>query len=148
MRENLTPYTFMFSAEQTAPQTMKYNVPQWNKWLEKEPKKIIAIVNIPRKPDENAKDNKDPRVLILDMSSSFMHHKELYVEAKPGSIVRIYKEPTDPEKAAEQKKKEAAKKAKEKKVAEKKEAENIKKKETGKMHQENAYEKLTSRKKG
>ena len=28
MRKSLTPYTFTFSSEQTAPQTMKYNVPQ------------------------------------------------------------------------------------------------------------------------
>ena len=160
MRESLSPYTFTFSAEQTAPQTMKYNVPQWDKWLEKEPKKVAVIANIPRKTDENAK-GKDSRILILDMSSGFMHHKSFYVEAKPGSVVRIYKEPTDPEKVAEQKrkdtakvkKKEAAKKAKEKKAAEKKaaekrEAEKIKKKEAGKKPKENAYKKLTSRKKG
>ena len=132
MRESLTPYTFMFSAEQTAPQTMKYNVPQWNKWLDKEPKKIAVLANMPRKTDENAK-GKDPRILILDMSSGFMHHKTLYVEAKPGSVIRIYKEPTDPEKVSEQKKKEeqiAKRKEAEakKKEAERKEAE-VKKKE-------------------
>ena len=160
MRESLSPYTFTFSAEQTVPQKMKYNVPQWDKWLEKEPKKVAVIANIPRKTDENAK-GRDPRVLILDMSSGFMHHKELYVEAKPGSVVRIYKEPTDPEKVAEQKRKEAAKmkrkeaakraeerKAAEKKAAEKRRAESIRKKEAGKKPKEDAYKRLTSRKKG
>ena len=132
MRESLIPYTFMFSAEQTAPQTMKYNVPQWDKWLEKEPKKIAVLVNMPRKTDENAK-GKDPRVLILDMSSGFMHHKTLYIEAKPGSVSRIYKEPTDPEKIAKQKEKEAEKikkKEKAKKPADKKSAKPAAKKST------------------
>ena len=107
MRKSLTPYTFMFSAEQTAPQTMKYNVPQWDKWLEKEPKKIAVIANMPLK-EEGGK-GKDARVLILKMTSGFMHHKKFYVEAQPGSVVRIFKEPTDPEKIAERKKKEAEK---------------------------------------
>lgn len=124
MRESLSPYTFTFSAEQTAPQTMKYSVPQWDKWLEKEPEKIVVLANMPLKPDENAK-GKDPRILILDMSSGFMHHKTFYVEAKPGSVVRIYKKPVDPEKVAEQKKKEAAK-------IKKKEAAKVKRKEAGK----------------
>ena len=108
MRESLTPYTFMFSAEQTAPQTMKYNVPQWDKWLEKEPEKIAVIANMPLKQNENVK-GKDSRILILKMSSGFMHHKKLYVEAQPGSVVQIRKEPVDPEKIAEQKRKEAEK---------------------------------------
>ena len=127
MRESLSPYTFMFSAEQTAPLTMKYNVPQWDKWLEKDPEKIAVLANMPRKADENAK-GKDPRVLILDISTGFMHHKTVYVEANPGSVVRIYKEPADPEKVAERKRKEAEKirrkeaekKAKERKAAEEK----------------------------
>ena len=157
MRESLSPYTFAFSAEQTAPQTMKYNVPQWDKWLEKEPEKIAVIANMPRKADEKEK-GKDPRILILDMSSGFMHHKDLYVEAKPGSIVRIFKEPTDPEKIAEQKrkeaekikKKEARKEAKEKKAAKKKAAEKkaAEKKAAEEKPKENTYKKSTSRNKG
>lgn len=129
-RESLSPYTFMFSAEQTAPQTMKYNVPQWDKWLEKEPEKIAVIVNMPRKTEKGEK-GKDPRVLILDMSGGFMYHKTIYVEARPGTVVRIYKEPTDPEKVAEQKRKEAEKA-----------------KKTEKQPEENKYKKLTSKKKG
>ena len=138
MRESLSPYTFLFSEEQTVPQTMKYDVPQWDKWLEKEPKKIVVIANMPCKTDENVK-GKDPRILILDMASGFLHHKEFYVEAKPGSVVRIFKEPTDPEKIAEQKKKEA---------------EKIKKKEAGKKGEKSvqkkkpADKKTTSQKKG
>jgi len=147
-RESLSPYTFMFSAEQTAPLTMKYNVPQWDKWLEKEPEKIAVIANMPRKADEGEK-GKDPRVLILDMSSGFMHHKTLYVEAKPGSVVRIYKEPTDPEEVAEQKRKADEKvKRKEAEKAKKKETEEIKKKEAEKKPKENKYKNLTSKKKG
>ena len=95
-RDSLSPYTMTFSAEQTKPQTMKYNVYNWNKWLDKKPEKIAVIVNMPRAAAEGEK-GKDPRVLIMDMSSGFLHHKELYVEAKPGSIVRIKNEPTDPE---------------------------------------------------
>ena len=152
-RESLSPYTFMFSAEQTAPQTMKYNVPQWDKWLEKEPEKIVVIVNMPRKTEKGEK-GKDPRILILDMSSGFMHHKTVYVEAKPGSVVRIYKEPTDPEKMAEKKRKEAEQKRKaeekvkreEAKKAKKKEAEEMRKKEAEKKPKEN--KELTSKKKG
>lgn len=155
MRESLLPYTMMFSAEQTAPLTMKYNVPQWDKWLEKEPKKIAVVANMPRKTDEKEK-GKDPRILILDMSSGFMHHKTLYVEAKPGSVIRIYKEPTDPEKVAEQKRKETEQKRKadekikkkEAEKAKKKETEEMKKKEAEKKPKENKYKNLTSKKKG
>ena len=57
-RESLSPYTLTFSAEQTVPQTMKYNVPQWDKWLEKEPEKIVVIANMPRKTDETEKGKK------------------------------------------------------------------------------------------
>lgn len=109
MRESLSPYTLMFSSEQTAPGTMKYNVGLWDKWLEKDPKKIVVIANIPRKTEEKEK-GKDPRILILDMESGFLNHKKIYVEAKPGSLVRIYKEPTDPEKIVAEKKKKTPKK--------------------------------------
>lgn len=120
-RESLTPYTFLFSAEQTAPQTMKYNVPQWDKWLEKDPKKIAVLANMPRKTEDNGKGGKDPRIMILDMSSGFMHHKKLFVEAKPGSVVRLSNEPTDPE--VRRKENEKLRKEKEEKAArEKKEA--------------------------
>ena len=120
-RESLMPYTFLFSAEQTAPQTMKYNVPQWDKWLEKDPKKIAVLANMPRKTEDNGKGGKDPRIMILDMSSGFMHHKKLFVEAKPGSVVRLSNEPTDPE--VRRKENEKLRKEKEEKAArEKKEA--------------------------
>ncbi len=104
MRESLSPYTLTFFSEQTAPQTMKYNVEIWDKWLEKDPEKIAVIANMPGKSEEKGK---DPRILILNMESGFLNHKKIYVEAKPGSIVRIYKEPTDPKKIAEEKKKKA-----------------------------------------
>ncbi|MBR1944983.1 MAG: hypothetical protein IJ846_01640 [Alphaproteobacteria bacterium] len=123
-RERLTPYTMTFSAEQTKPQTMKYNVYNWNKWLDKKPEKIAVIVNMPRAAAEGEK-GKDARVLIMDMSSGFMHHKELYVEAKPGSIVRIKNEPTDPEQKRREtekiRKKEEEKAAKREREAKKRE---------------------------
>ncbi len=96
VRKGLMPYTLSFSAEQTEPQTMKRSASEWDTWLEKKPKKLAVVANLPRKTGKTLP-RKDSRILIVDLKTACLWPDSLYFEVKPGNIVQIYSEPRDPE---------------------------------------------------
>lgn len=98
VRKSFSPYTFSFSNDDLKPQKMTRKAENWSGWLKKKPEKLAIIVNLPQTADINEiKSGGDPRILIMDLKSRFLFPETLYFEIKPGNVVQIYSEPTNPE---------------------------------------------------
>ena len=115
LRKSIYPYTMQFSKEQTVPMEMDRDIDQWDKWEEKEPTHIVLIADMPRvvevKKDKNAfgMPEKDPRISVFELTSSWFWPRKHYFEIKPGRLVKIKSMPTDPEDETKEKAKVEAK---------------------------------------